>query len=110
MEHAGGAGWPGAAPEMESWPVIRSLTGTNSSAQSTQESNQSSSQHACRLEKLDLAMSTLVQSVSQIPLRLETTNLAKTIAFSIKNADYGTRRRSRLARRSPGNGTKAGDS
>ena len=110
MEHAGGDVRPGAAPEMPSSPAGRSLTGTKSSAQSTQESNESSSEHACRLEKLALARSKLVQSFSQTPLRLETTNLAKTIVFSIKNADYGTRRRSRLARRSPGNGITSSDS
>ena len=110
MEHAGGAGWPGAAPEMASRLPIRGLSGTKSSAQSTLESNQSSSQHACSLEKLALARSKLVQGFRQSPLRLETTNLAKTIVFSIKNADYGTRRRRSLARRSPGNGTTVGDS
>ena len=41
MEHAGGDHGPGAAPEMESRPAIRSLTGSKSSAQSTQESNES---------------------------------------------------------------------
>ena len=78
MEHAGGAGWPGAAAEMASRVPIRGLSGTKSEAQSTLESNQSSSQHACRLEKLALARSKLVQSFSHSPLRLETTNLAKT--------------------------------
>ena len=110
MEHAGGAGWPGAAPEMESRVPILRLSSTNSSAQSTQESNESSSEHACRLEKLALARSKLVQGFRQSPLRLETTNLAKTIVFSVKNADYGTRRRSRLAQRSPGNGITSSDS
>ena len=109
MEHAGGGDWPGAAPEMESRVPIRSLTGSKSSAQSTQESNESSSEHACRLEKLALARSKLVQSFSQTPLRLGTANLAKTVAFSIKNDDYGTRRRRSRARRSPGNGIKAAD-
>ena len=84
MEHAGGGHWPGAAPEMEPKPVIRSLTGTKSSAQSTQESNESSSEHARRPEKLALARSKLPQSFSQTPLRLETTNLKKTIAFLSK--------------------------
>ena len=41
MEHAGGDPGPGAAPEMESKPVIRSLTGSKTSAQSTQESIES---------------------------------------------------------------------
>ena len=63
MEHAGGAVGPGAALEMEPRPVIRSLTGTKSSAQSTQESNESSSEHACRPEKLALARSKLVQKL-----------------------------------------------
>ena len=39
MEQAGGDVGPGAAPEMESRVPIRSLTGSKSSAQSTQESN-----------------------------------------------------------------------
>ena len=107
MGHAGG---PGAAPEMEPKPVIRSLTGTKSSSQSTQESNESSSEHACRPEKLALARSKIAQSFSQTPLRLETMNLVKSIVFSITNSNYGTRRRRSRARRSPGNGTKAGDS
>ena len=107
MEHAGGAGWPGAAPEMESRVPILRLSSTNSSARSTQESNGSSNGHTCGLEKLALVRSKLVQSFSQSPLRLETTNLAKTNVFSIKNVDYGTRR---WSRRSPGNGTMTGDS
>ena len=41
MEHAGGDPGPGAAPEMASRPAIRSLTGSKSSAQSTQESIES---------------------------------------------------------------------
>ena len=41
MEHAGGDVRPGAAPEMQSRPAIRSLTGSKSSAQSTQESIES---------------------------------------------------------------------
>ena len=80
MEHAGG---PGAAPEMQPKPVIRSLTGTKSSAQCTEESNESSSEHACRPEKLALARSKLAPSFSQTPLRLETTNLAGHVFFSL---------------------------
>ena len=110
MEHAGGDVRPGAAPEMASSTAGRSLTGIKSSAQSTQESKESSSRHACRLKNRALARSKLVQSFSQTPLRLETTNRAKTIVFSIKNADYGTRRRRCEARRSPGNGTTIADS
>ena len=41
MEHAGGDPGPGAAPEMASRAAIRSLTGSKSSAQSTQESIES---------------------------------------------------------------------
>ena len=37
MEHAGGDHGPGAAPEMASRPVIRSLASSKSAAQSTQE-------------------------------------------------------------------------
>ena len=70
---------PGAAPEMEPRPMICSLTGTKSSAQSTQESNERSSQRTCRLEKLALARSKLVQAFIQNPLRLETTNLGEHI-------------------------------
>ena len=68
MEHAGGDVRPGAAPEMASSPAGRSLTSTKSSAQTTQESNESSSEHACRLEKLALARSKLVQKLQPDPI------------------------------------------
>ena len=45
------------------------------------ESDESSNEHACRLEKLALARSKLVQRFRQTPWRLETTNLTKTNVF-----------------------------
>ena len=111
MEHAGGDVRPGAAPEMEPRLPIRSLSGTKSSAQSTQESKESSSRHACRLKKRALARFEAHPKLQTgPPLRLETANLAKTVVFPITIYDYGTRRWRSWARRSPGNGIKAGDS
>ena len=48
------------------------------------------------------------QSSSKPPWRLETANLAKTIVFSIKYADFGTLRGSRQNELGPGNALKTG--